>query len=76
MILEKVKDILVEELGVEGEKVVPEAKVIDDLGADSLAIVEMVMAFEEAFDIEIPEEDTAKLMTVGDIVNYIEENKN
>ncbi len=68
----KVKDIIVEQLGVDPEKVKSEASFIDDLGADSLDIVELVMAMEEEFDIEIPDEDAEKLRTVGDVASYME----
>ena len=67
----KVKDIIVNELGVEAEKVTREASFVDDLGADSLDTVELVMAFEEAFDIEIPDEDAEKIRTVQDANSYI-----
>jgi len=70
---EKVKKIIVENLGVEEDDVVSEAKFVDDLGADSLDTVELVMAFEEAFDIEIPDEDAEKILTVGKAVEYIKE---
>ena len=70
---ERVKKIIVENLGVEEEDVVPEAKFVDDLGADSLDTVELVMAFEEAFDIEIPDEDAEKILTVGKAIEYIKE---
>ena len=70
---ERVKKIIVENLGVEEDDVVPEAKFVDDLGADSLDTVELVMAFEEAFDIEIPDEDAEKILTVGKAVEYIKE---
>jgi len=69
----KVKEIIVEQLGVEEEQVAPEASFIDDLGADSLDTVELVMAFEEKFDIEIPDEDAEKMRTVGDAINYLKE---
>jgi len=69
--LEKVKAIVVEQLGVEEDTVVMEASFIDDLGADSLDIVELIMALEEEFDVEIPDEDAEKIATVGDAVNYI-----
>ncbi len=69
----KVKDIIVNELGVEQEKVTSEASFVDDLGADSLDTVELVMAFEEEFGIEIPDEDAEKLQTVGDAIKYIDE---
>jgi acyl carrier protein len=71
----KVKDIIINELGVEAEKVTPEASFVDDLGADSLDTVELVMAFEEEFGIEIPDEDAEKLQTVGDAINYIVKNQ-
>ena len=71
-IADKVKKIVVEHLGVEEAKVTPEASFIDDLGADSLDTVELVMAFEEAFGVEIPDEDAKNLKTVGDAVAYIE----
>ncbi|MCS7048978.1 MAG: acyl carrier protein [Verrucomicrobiae bacterium] len=72
-IAERVKEIIVEQLGVNPEKVTPEAKILDDLGADSLDTVELVMAFEEEFGAEIPDEDAEKLQTVGDVIKYIEE---
>jgi len=68
----KVKDIIVEQLGVDPERVAAEASFIDDLGADSLDIVELVMAMEEEFNIEIPDEDAEKLRTVADVQNYLE----
>jgi acyl carrier protein len=67
----KVKDIIVEQLGVDPEKVKAEASFIDDLGADSLDIVELVMAMEEEFDLEIPYEDAEKLKTVNDVQTYL-----
>jgi acyl carrier protein len=70
----RVKEIIVEQLGVSEEEVVPEASFIDDLGADSLDTVELVMALEEEFDIEIPDEDAEKIHTVQDAINYIQEN--
>ena len=70
---ERVKQIIVEQLGVEEADVVPAAKFIEDLGADSLDTVELVMAFEEEFDIEIPDEDAEKITTVGDATSYIKE---
>ena len=73
-ILEKVKAIIVEQLGVTDTSVTMEASFIDDLGADSLDIVELVMAIEEEFDIEIPDSDAEKVVTVGDVVDYIKEN--
>ena len=68
---EKVKQIIVEQLGVDEGEVTPNASFVDDLGADSLDTVELVMAFEEAFDIEIPDEDAEKIRTVEDAINYI-----
>ncbi len=70
---EKVKDIIVEQLGVNPEQVTTTASFIEDLGADSLDTVELVMAFEEEFSVEVPDEDAEKLQTVGDVVKYIEE---
>ncbi|MEK6628348.1 MAG: acyl carrier protein [Bdellovibrionota bacterium] len=67
----KVKDIIVEQLGVDPEKVKAEASFIDDLGADSLDIVELVMAMEEEFDLEIPDEDAEKLKSVNDVQSYL-----
>ena len=69
---EKVKSIIVEQLGVQADEVKPEASFVDDLGADSLDTVELVMAFEEAFGIEIPDEDAEKNQKVQDAVTYIE----
>lgn len=71
--LEKIKDIVSEKLGVEKEKVTPEASFIDDLGADSLDTVELIMKMEEEFGIEIPDEEAEKLRTVGDVVDYLRE---
>ncbi len=68
---DRVKEIIVEQLGVEEAEVTPSASFVDDLGADSLDTVELVMAFEEAFDIEIPDEDAEKIRTVNDAVDYI-----
>jgi acyl carrier protein len=70
---ERVKDIIVEELGVEREKLTAEASFMEDLGADSLDTVELVMAFEKEFDIDIPDEDAEKLRTVGDALKYLHE---
>ena len=70
---EKVKQIIVEQLGVDEAEVTANASFVDDLGADSLDTVELVMAFEEAFDIEIPDEDAEKIRTVQDAVSYIEQ---
>ena len=68
----KVKDIIAKQLGVDGDKVTTEASFIDDLGADSLDTVELVMAFEEAFNIEIPDEDAEKILKVQDAITYID----
>ena len=68
---EKVKEIIVEQLGVNAEQVTPEASFIEDLGADSLDTVELVMAFEEEFGAEIPDEDAEKLTTVGGVIEYL-----
>lgn len=73
-IAERVTKIVVEHLGAESDKVVPEASFIDDLGADSLDTVELVMAFEEEFGIEIPDEAAEKIQTVKDAISYIEDN--
>lgn len=67
----KVKDIIVEQLGVDPEKVKSEASFVDDLGADSLDIVELIMAMEEEFDVEIPDEDAEKLKSVQDVADYL-----
>lgn len=72
-VAERVKKIVVEHLGVDEGKVVESASFIDDLGADSLDTVELVMAFEEEFSVEVPDEDAEKLQTVGDVVKYIED---
>lgn len=71
-IFEKVKSIIVEQLSVDESEVTPESSFVDDLGADSLDIVELIMAFEEAFGMEIPDEDAEKIVTVGDAVRYIQ----
>ena len=68
---EKVKNIIVDQLAVEADKVTASASFIDDLGADSLDIVELVMTMEEEFDIDIPDEDAEKIKTVGDVIKYI-----
>jgi len=70
---EKIKSIIAEQLGVKPEEVTPQASFIEDLGADSLDTVELVMALEEEFEIEIPDEDAEKMATVGDAIKYIEE---
>ena len=69
---ERIKQIIVEQLGVDEAEVTASASFVDDLGADSLDIVELVMAFEEAFELEIPDEDAEKIQTVKDAVDYIE----
>ncbi|MFN2420106.1 MAG: acyl carrier protein [Gemmatimonadota bacterium] len=73
---ERVKEIIVENLGVDSEKVSPDASFVEDLGADSLDTVELVMAFEEEFDIEIPDEDAEKLTTVGEATAYLKSKTN
>ncbi len=70
---DRVKQIIVEQLGVDDAEVTPSASFVDDLGADSLDTVELVMAFEEAFDLEIPDEDAEKIRTVQDAITYIEQ---
>lgn len=72
-VFDRVRDIVVEELGVEPEEVTPEASFLDDLGADSLDIVELIMAFEEEFDMEIPDEQAENITTVQNVIDYIEE---
>lgn len=73
---QRVKDIIVEQLGVNADQVTPESKFIEDLGADSLDTVELVMALEEEFGQEIPDEEAEKLQSVGDVIKHIEESKN
>ena len=72
-IADRVKEIIVEQLGVNPDQVTPEAKFIEDLGADSLDTVELLMAFEDEFGAEIPDEDAEKLQSVGDVIKYIAE---
>lgn len=72
MVFEKVKEIICEQLDVEEDKVTQEASIIDDLGADSLDVVDLIMSLEEEFDVEVPDEDVENMKTVGDIVKYIE----
>jgi len=74
MVFEKVKKIIVDQLGVEEEEIAMESSFIDDLGADSLDIVELIMALEEEFDLEIPDNEAEKIATVGDAVDYIKNN--
>ncbi len=74
-IFQKLKTIVVDQLGVDEENVTMEATFVDDLAADSLDIVELVMTIEEEFDLEIPDSDAEKIVTVGDVVKYIEEHK-
>lgn len=75
MVIEKVKSIVADQLDVEEEKVTAEASITEDLGADSLDVVDLVMSIEEEFDIEIPDEAVENIKTVGDIVSYIESNQ-
>ena len=74
-ILEKVKEVIIEQLGVEDESIKMDTSFIDDLGADSLDIVELIMALEEEFDMEIPDADAEKIVTVNDVVEYIKNNQ-
>lgn len=74
LVEERVTQIIVDQLGVESSEVVPEASFLDDLGADSLDRVELIMAFEENFDIEIPDDDAEKIVTVQDAIAYIQKN--
>ena len=73
--LDKIKEVIVDQLGVDADQVTLEANFIDDLGADSLDTVELIMAFEEEFDIEIPDADAEKIRTVQDVVNFVEGTK-
>ena len=73
--LDKIKTIVAEQLGVDESQVTEDASFIDDLGADSLDTVELIMAFEEEFDVEIPDEDAQKIKTVKDVIDYIESKK-
>ncbi len=72
---EQVKEIIVKQMGVNKDQVTPETSFINDLGADSLDTVELVMELEDAFDVSIPDEDAEKIQTVGDAINYIKEHK-
>jgi acyl carrier protein len=73
-ITRRLKEIIAEQLGISDEEIVPEASFVDDLGADSLDLVELIMALEEEFDMEISDEDAEKIQTVQDAINYISEN--
>ena len=73
--LDKVREIIVEQLGVEPDQIKPESNFVDDLGADSLDTVELIMSFEEEFGVEIPDTEAEKIKTVQDVINYIEANK-
>lgn len=73
--LDKIREIVVEQLGVDAEQVTPEANFVEDLGADSLDTVELIMAFEEEFDVEIPDTDAEKIKTVQDVMDYIASKK-
>ncbi len=72
---ERVKEIIIKQMGVNKDQVMPETSFINDLGADSLDTVELVMELEDAFDVNIPDEDAEKIQTVGDAINYIKEHK-
>ena len=72
---EQIKAIIAEQLSADPEKITPDTSIIEELGADSLDVVELVMALEEKFGVEIPDEDAEKINTVGDIVNYVETHK-
>jgi len=72
---QRVKDIMVEQLGVNADQATPDAKIVEDLGADSLDVVELIMGLEEEFGYEIPDQEAEKLQTVGDVVKYIEEHQ-
>ncbi|MGM0508796.1 MAG: acyl carrier protein [Fusobacteriota bacterium] len=73
-VLDQIKEVIVDQLGVDPERVVPEASFIDDFDADSLDTVELIMEFEEEFDVEIPDEEAEKLKTVQDVLDYVKEN--
>ena len=75
MILEKLQSLIADQLGVDGNTITMDTNIADDLGADSLDTVELIMEFEKAFDIQIPDEDAEKIATVGDAIKYIEEHK-
>lgn len=74
MVFEKIKEILASQLDVDAEEMSPDTKIAEDLGADSLDVVELLMAIEEEFDVEIPDEEIEKLKTVGDVAEYIQNN--
>ena len=71
-VIDRVKKIIVDQLGVDASKISEDSSFVDDLGADSLDIVELIMAFEEEFDVEIPDEDAEKIKTVGDAIKYLD----
>ena len=75
MVFDKIKDIIVDQLDIDADKVTPGASITDDLGADSLDVVDLVMSLEEEFDMEIPDDAVEGIKTVGDIVKYIEDNQ-
>ncbi len=75
MVFDKVKELIAEQLDVEEDLITPDANIQDDLGADSLDVVDLVMALEEEYEVEIPDEAVANIKTVGDIVKYIEDNQ-
>ncbi len=74
-IKERIKKIIVDQLGVNADQVTPDAKFIEDLGADSLDAVELIMALEEEFEVEVPDQEAEKLQSVGDVIKYFEENQ-
>ena len=75
MVFEKVREILAEQLDIETEEITMESQIADDLGADSLDVVDLLMSLEDEFDVEIPDEDIENIKTVGNLVNYLESNK-
>ncbi len=75
MVFEKIREILCQQLDVEEDAVTMESAIIDDLGADSLDLVDLLMTMEDEFDVEVPDEDVEKMRTVGDLVKYVEANK-
>ncbi len=74
MVFDKIKDIVVDQLDVDADSVKMESSIIDDLGADSLDVIDLIMSFEEEFDIEIPDDQVENVKTIGDVVKFIEEN--